>query len=96
MAASGWHAEPGQSKPTQKQKVRHILRSRRLGATAARAPEQAVELIDEKLAAFTRSVSERSSVSTHIAADRTEGVQLKLYVDSVLSELLEIHSSVQA
>lgn len=89
--AEGFKLEPGTTKPTQKQKVRHILRARRLPRTAAKAPEDAVALVEELTASVARSTYERSNLSTHTATARREVQQMKMYVDSVLAELLEIH-----
>ena len=91
MASSGWTAEGEQSRPTQRQKVRFILSSRRASSAVVSAPERSVELIDEMIARLTRSVSERSSLSTHVASSRQQVAQLKLYIDSVLAELLQVH-----
>jgi hypothetical protein len=93
MSAPGFKLEREQTKPTQKQKVRFILRSRRVSSAARKPPEEAVSLIDELTGALTRASYERSSLSTHIASTENEVRQLKMYVDSVLAELLQVHSS---
>jgi hypothetical protein len=87
----GFKLEKDQTKPTMKQKVRFILRARGLPATAGEAPEGAVVLIDEMIGKLTRSTYTRSSISTHVSTARSEVRQMKMYVDSVLAELLEIH-----
>lgn len=90
-AQAGFKYEKDQKKPTMKQKVRFILRARGLSATAGEAPEGAVVLIDEMIGKLTRSTYSRSSISTHVSTARSEVRQMKMYVDSVLAELLEIH-----
>jgi hypothetical protein len=90
-SADGFKLEPGQTKPTQKQKVRYILRSRGVNATARKAPEGTASLVDELTASVTRASYERGNLSAHIASTEREVRQLKMYVDSVLAELLEIH-----
>ena len=40
---------------------------------------------------MTRASYERGSLSAHIASTKRDVQQLKLYVDGVLAELLEIH-----
>jgi Predicted pPIWI-associating nuclease len=77
---------------THKQKVRHILKSRGIGETARKVPEDSIQLIEALTASVTRSVYERGSVSAHVPSPRSEVQQLKLYVDGVLGELLEIHA----
>jgi len=91
MQAAGVVVEKGQSGFTQKQKVRHILRSRGLTENARKAPEESVRLIEELTASLARSVYMRGSISTHVSSPAEEVRQLKLYVDGVLGELLEIH-----
>jgi hypothetical protein len=90
-AVVGFKLESGRSKPTQKQKVRYILRSRGVTATARKTPESTASLIDELTASVTRASFERGNLSAHIASTEREVKQLKMYVDSVLAELLEIH-----
>ena len=90
-ARAGFKFEDKQTKPTMKQKVRFILRARGLPATASDAPEGAVVLVDELVGKLTRSTYNRSSISAHVSSARGEVCQMKMYVDSVLAELLEIH-----
>jgi hypothetical protein len=92
IASPGFKLERDRSKPTQKQKVRHILRSRGLSDTARKAPEDSVELVDALTSSVARSSYERSSISAHVASTEREVRQLKMYVDSVLAELLQIHA----
>ena len=91
VLAAGFKLEKGHNKPTQKQKVRFILRSRGVAKTATKAPESSVGLVDELVASLARASYDRSSISSHVATERSEVLQIKMYVDSVLAELLEIH-----
>jgi hypothetical protein len=91
MATPGFKLEKNQSKPTQKQKVRHILRSRNMPSAARKTPEDTVLLVDELTSSVARASYERSSLSTHVASTQREVRQLKMYVDSVLAELLQVH-----
>jgi len=91
MGQQGFKQEDGQKKPTMKQKTRFILRSRGQHATAVKAPEDAISIVEAKISEMARSVYERSSISTHITTSKSEVKQIKMYVDTVLSELLEIH-----
>lgn len=90
QSASGFKLEKDRTKPTQKQKTRFILKSR-LGDSARKAPETTIDLIEERIGALTRSLYDRSSMSTHLVTAQAEVEQLKMYVDTVLAELLEIH-----
>jgi hypothetical protein len=92
IGAPNFKLERGQAGPTQKQKVRHILRSRALAQTARRAPEASIELIEGLVGSVARASYERSSLSAHISSTHNEVRQLKMYVDSVLAELLQVHS----
>lgn len=91
IAAAGFKLERGQTAPTQKQKVRHILRSRNMPSAARKAPEDTVSLVEELTSSLTRSSYQRTSLSAHVASSRREVIQLKMYVDSVLAELLQVH-----
>lgn len=91
MQAAGVVPERGQPGYTQKQKVRHILRSRGLTENARKVPEDSVRLIEELTASLTRSVYVRGSIATHVGSPAEEVRQLKLYADGVLGELLAIH-----
>ena len=90
MTAPGFKLESGLDKPTHKQKARFILRSR-LGGSARQAPEATLDLIEERVGALGRAIYTRSSVSAHVATARGEVEQVKMYVDSFLTELLEVH-----
>jgi Predicted pPIWI-associating nuclease len=92
MAQQGFKLEDGQKKPTMKQKARFILRARGQTATAAKAPEDAVSIVEERIGGLARSVYERSSISSHVTTSKGEVIQIKMYVDTVLAELLEIHN----
>jgi hypothetical protein len=59
---------------------------------ATAAPELAVSMTDQLGAAITRSAYTRGSVSAHITTSSAEVRQLKMYVDAVLAELLEIYA----
>ncbi|MGK2932077.1 MAG: hypothetical protein ACSLFD_04825 [Solirubrobacterales bacterium] len=91
MAASGFKLEKNRDKPTHKQKARYILKSR-LGDTARRTPESTLDLVEERVGALARAVYDRSSVSTHVATAVAEVRQVKMYVDTLLAELLEVHT----
>lgn len=92
MNAAGFRLERDQTRPTQKQKVRHILRPRGLSETSRSAPEDAVLLVEELTGSVARASSQRSSLAAHVASTEQEVRQLKMYVDSVLAELLQVHA----
>lgn len=89
--APGYSPEKGRNRPTMRQKVRFILRSRGVGATAVATPETAIERVDEASGSLARSVYDRGSLAAHVISTRREVQQLKLYADGILAELLEIH-----
>jgi hypothetical protein len=92
MTASGFRLERNRTGPTQKQKVRFILRSRRVPEGARRTPEESVSLIEELTGSLARASYDRGSLATHVASSENEVRQLKMYVDSVLAELLQVHA----
>lgn len=92
MAEAGFRLEQGLTRPTQRQKALYVLRKRRLSREAMAAPELAVSMTEELGAAITRSAYTRGSASAHVATSSSEVRQLKMYVDAVLAELLEIYA----
>lgn len=90
LKSNGFKLEKDRKRPTMKQKVKFILRSRGLGSTAVASPSAAVERVVAGTENLTRSVYDRGSVATHVSTSRREVRQIKLYVDGILAELLEI------
>jgi hypothetical protein len=90
VAMPGFHLEENQTKPTQRQKVRFILRARRSTSAAITVAETSLVTVDEAVAALARSTYTRSAVSTHARTNIAEVRNLKRYVDALLGELLEI------
>ena len=88
--ATGYQQEEGRTGPTQKQKVRFILRARRVGAAAVTVAENSLDAAAEAVATLARSTYQRSNVSTHTSTAVPEVRNLKRYVDALLGELLEI------
>jgi Predicted pPIWI-associating nuclease len=86
----GFQLEAGQNRPTQKQKVRYILKARRSSGAAVAVAEASLVTLDEAVAALARSTYQRSSVSTHVGTTGKEIKSLKRYVDALLAELLEV------
>ena len=90
MAGPGFQPEPDQNRPTQRQKVRFILRARRSSSAALAVAEASLITVDEAVAALARSTYQRGSASTHGGTSGAEIKNLKRYVDALLAELLEI------
>jgi len=89
----GFKIEQGTTKPTMRQKVHYILKNRSLGKTEIKTPEEATNIIDDGIAKLARATYDRGSLSAHTDnKGKTEIIQLKMYLDTVLCELLEIHS----
>ena len=95
-AAAGFSYEKGQTRPTHRQRVQHILRSRGISRAASRPAVRSVALVDQMVADIARTTYERGSLDAHVSSTRGEVLQLKMYVDSVLAELLEIHRAAEA
>jgi hypothetical protein len=89
MSEPGFRLERNRDAPTMRQKARFVLSSRGLSATSRRAPQDAISVVDELTSSFVRSTYERGSASTHGGPERQEVERLKMYVDTVLMELLE-------
>ncbi len=93
MKAPGFKLEAGLTGPTMKQKVRFILRARKATEPAKETAESSVQHLDDNIAAIGRSVYTRGSVDVHTGRSREEILNLKMYADAVLGELLEIHET---
>lgn len=87
---AGFKLEKDAHHPTMKQKVRYILKKRGVPHGAMAAPESAVEGIEDILGGITRSVYNRTSISTHTATDKKEVVRVHAWVRLVLCDLLEV------
>jgi hypothetical protein len=90
MAAPGFQLEPELKRPTQKQKVRFILKARKSKSGALAVSEASVNTFEEGIATLARSTYQRGAVSTHTPTDGAEIRKLKGYVDALLVELLEV------
>jgi len=90
MSDPNYHNEPGQTKPTMGQKVRHILRSRRRSKSQRETTEKSIELIEQLSGEIARGVYTRASQATHLETTKSEVGQIKRYLDTVLFDLLEI------
>ncbi len=91
MKSDGFKLEKDRVGPTMKQKVKFILKSRGMGRTMRESPEAALQRVEDSTGVLARSVYDRGSLAAHVATNRIEVRQLKLYVEGVLAELLEIH-----
>jgi len=77
-------------KPTMKQKVVFIMKSRKVGKAALDTMKSHIDLVDEKTGAFVRSVYNRSSSSTHGTPDQPEAQSIMNYIALILAELLQV------
>jgi hypothetical protein len=90
LGSPGFQLEEGRTLPTQKQKVRFILRARKSNSTSVAVAEGSLNTVDESVASLARSTYTRGSASVHATTDASEIRKLKRYVDALLAELLEI------
>lgn len=90
LSQEGFTLEPNQTKPTMRQKVRFVMKSRELGDTARATTEKAVNSIESTVGELTRAVYNLGSLATHTSASRNEVSRLKRYVETVLMDLLEL------
>ena len=90
LGSPDFQLEQERTLPTQRQKVRFILRARKSNSASVAVAEGSLNTVDESVAALARSTYTRSSASTHASADASEIRKLKRYVDALLAELLEI------
>jgi predicted pPIWI-associating nuclease len=93
MNQDGFKLENAQTRPTMKQKVRFVLKSRGLGRSRRESTEQSLALVEELFGDVTRAVYNRASVATHVLETKDEVGRIKRFVDTVLFDLLEIRGS---
>jgi hypothetical protein len=91
MAVPGFKPEQDQKKPTQRQKALHVFRKRQLSKEEMSAPELTINLVEELSATITRTAYTRGAKGAHTPSSGAEVRQLKMWIDAVLGELLEIH-----
>jgi len=94
IAVPGFKLEEGLKGPSMKQKVRFIMKARKVPDAGMKPAEDSVKHLDDNIPSLGRSVYNRGSMDVHTARSREEVLNLKLYADAVLGELLEIHKSV--
>ena len=92
MAEPGFRLETGTTRPTQRQKALHVLRKRRLSREEMSAPELTVTMVEELGASITRTAYTRGAKDAHTVSPLAEVRQLKMWIDAVLGELLEVHA----
>jgi hypothetical protein len=92
-AAPGFKLEKDAKRPTMKQKARFILKARGTPSGAMSTSQDAISVVEESVASLARSTYVRGSVATHIPTTREEVLNLKMYVDPVLAELLKVHAA---
>jgi hypothetical protein len=89
-AQPNFKLEPDTKGPTMKQKAVFILRARQKKEPQVKTFCDAIEVVEERIGRFVRSVYTRSSVATHVAQTADEAHMIRDYVTLVLGELLEI------
>ena len=90
MAVPGYKQEKDLAGPTMKQKAIFILRSRQKTGPQMKSVTDNVDVIEERIGGFVRSVYQRSSTATHVAPTKLEANLIREYVSIALMELLEI------
>jgi hypothetical protein len=86
----GFKFEKDQTRPTMKQRVRFILKSRGKGEKTRTLVEKSIDFIENLFGGITRAFYDRASISTHVQTTKEEVLQLKRYLDVILFDLLEI------
>ena len=88
----GFKYENGLKAPTMKQKVRFILKSRRWPEGQRKQMEVAVDVVEEKVGSFVRSVYSGSSSFVHAQGAKKEVQSILRFVETALGELLELEN----
>jgi hypothetical protein len=91
MAVPGFKLEPDLKRPTQRQKALYVFRMRKLSKEEIVAPDLTITMVEELGATITRTAYTRGAKGAHSLSSEAEVRQLKMWIDAVLGELLEIH-----
>jgi hypothetical protein len=89
-AMPGYKTEPNTQRPTMKQKVKFIFKSRGMNSGQVAHSEAVVQSVEDMVGGITRSVYTRSSISTHTPTNRDEVLRLHAWVRLILCELLAL------
>ena len=73
-----------------RQKAIFILKNRDENSAATKTTKESIDLIDQTLSSFVRSVYSRASVSTHTPTVKGEVERIYNLVQLVLRELLKL------
>lgn len=90
ISQPGYKQEKDVHGPTMKQKTVFILKSRGAPSSELRSLTDSVNIVDEMVGNFVRSVYQRSSNATHTTTTKPEVQRIRDYVTLALKELLEI------
>lgn len=91
-AQSGFKLEIDTKGPTMKQKTVFILKARQAAQNQIKPLTDAINIVEELIGRFIRSVYERSSVATHTHTSKDEAFKIRDYVTLALIELLEVRT----
>lgn len=89
-AQQGFKLELDAKGPTMKQKTVFILKARQAAQNQIKPLTDAINIVEELIGKFIRSVYERSSVATHTHTSKEEVMKIRDYVSLALIDLLEI------
>lgn len=82
--------EDGQTRPTQRQRVRFILAARHTPAEAIEQAEGTLDTVEELIALLARTTYKRMNASTHGSTGVREVRNLQRYMTALLGELLSV------
>jgi hypothetical protein len=90
MKIAGFKLEDGAKGPTMKQKTRFILKAREQSSDARKPVEDAVNVIEDQVGAFVRSVYTRASGSVHVQRSKREVLSIQRFVETAMVEILQL------
>ena len=93
LAEAGFRLEEGRTKPTQRQKAQYIFRKRRLSREAMSVPEMTLSMVEELQSQIARDAYSRGAKEAHTVTSGAQVRQLKMWIDALLGEFLQIHKA---
>lgn len=90
MKQKNFILENNQTKPTMKQKVIFVLKSREIPTKELEPIKGTFDIIESTIGSFVRSIYTNANIATHVSNEKQAVIRIRKFVKIGLSELLSI------
>lgn len=90
MKESGFKFEADCKGPTMRQKAKFILKNRKVNDTELSNNQASLQVIEDSVGAYIRTVYKRANVSTHTPTEKPEVLRIKQHAVIVFQEILSL------